>query len=442
MNRFSDFLSSRIPFFYGYLMVGVAVLAQICSSPGQTFAISAFTPFLQESLQLSTSSLAAAYMLGTFLAALPLSVIGPASDRYGLRWTTAGVAIALGCSCFAISRATGFFSLLLGFLLLRCLGQGALTLLASNVVSMWFQKRLGTVNSVMSAGGAAAFAIVPLVLISSIESLGWRSTYVVMGSVILVTLVPALVLVLRDRPEDLGLRPDGTLLGSAINASVAVTESPADLTFGEAVRHRTFWILAADMALWAMIGTGIVFYALPIFEECGIPAARSKLLFATFSASMLVAQIAGGILADRYAMNRLLAIGFGLLTLGAAVVPLTTTETHVHIFALLFGAGQGLAIAVNSTMWVRYYGRLHLGKIRGAVWSSTVAGSGCGPFILGMFKDQIGSFTPGLWVFVSLLAPLAPLSLLATAPIAGKLASGRKPEEAAFSKEAACETSA
>ncbi len=136
----------------------------------------------------------------------------------------------------------------------------------------------------------------------------------------------------------------------------------------------------------------------------------------TFSCNMLAAQIVGGILADRLPMHRLLVIGFALLTAGVGVIPFTTGTFHVHLFAALFGAGQGLLIAASSTMWVRYYGRKHLGSIRGSVWCATVAGSGCGPFILGIFADNYGSFTPGLWLFTAGLAPLAPLAALATAP--------------------------
>ena len=88
----------------------------------------------------------------------------------------------------------------------------------------------------------------------------------------------------------------------------------------------------------------------------------------------------------------------------------------MHVFALVFGAGQGLAIVTSSTLWVRYYGREHLGKIRGAVWCTTVAGSGCGPFLLGALRDALGSYTPGLWILAIILIPLAPLMLLATQP--------------------------
>ena len=420
MNLLSDFLSRRLPFFYGHLMVAVALMAQIGSSPGQTFAVSAFTPYLQESLGLSSSRLAAAYMLGTMLAALPLALVGPISDRFGLRRTLVGVSFGLSVACLVTSAAGGFLSILFGFLLLRCLGQGGLTLLGSNIVSMWFQHRLGRVNAIMSAGGAAAFAFVPLLLIDSIEHIGWRQTYVAMGTLIAIVLVPMFALVLRNRPEDVGQLPDGTDLQSTTNCRQGSAPLKPAREFGlrDAALHQSLWILALGMVLWAMTGTGLVFYALAIFEEQGIEPTRSKLMFVTFSTSMLALQIVGGLLADRLPMHRLLAVGFALLAAGATVVPLTHQIEQVHLFACLFGAGQGLTISVNSTMWVRYYGRRNLGKIRGTVWSLTVAGSGCGPFVLGLFHDAVGSFEPGLWLFAALLWPLAPAGLWATPPAA------------------------
>lgn len=445
MNHFSNFLALRLPFFYGYVVVLVALLTQICSSPGQTFAMVAFTPAIQRSLNLSSSSLAAAYMIGTFLAAFPLFLIGPIADRLGLRTTTFGVAIGLVVACLFASICQGFVSLILAFVLLRLLGQGAMSLLGGNIVSMWFRQRLGRVNSVMSVGGALAFAIMPTLLLDAIEHFGWRGTYQILGMAVLCGFVPFLAL-LRNRPEDMGLTVDGIPANPRgenfpLNplASSLHTSKPQDrdestnkeftkdevpqqhfhepeTTLREAMAHRSYWILMIGMVVWAMTGTGIVFYAIPIYEQFGIPAASSKLLFMTLSFCMLMAQTLGGVLADKLPMHRLLATGFGLLALGAFVIPSTQSTLQVHLFAALFGSGQGLAIASNSTMWVRYYGRKHLGAIRGSVWCATVASSGCGPFILGLFADSLGSFTPGIWLFVGLLSCLGPLSAFATQP--------------------------
>lgn len=393
-------------------MIPLAVLVQVASSPGQTFAIMGFTPHFQASLGLSSSQLALAYMLGTCLAAIPLSAIGPLSDRFGIRATVLTVASTLALACCIMSVAQGFFSLLFGFLLLRFLGQGSMTLLGSNMISMWFRSRLGTVNAVMSLGGAAAFALVPMILLDAIDHFGWRSTYLLMGATVLVLIVPIVWLLAGERPEDLGQFADGKRESEDEQNG---TYEPC-LTLGEALRHRTLWILSLSMASWAGVGTGIIFYALEIFGDLGIPADSAKLLFGTFSSSMLATQVLGGVLADRFQLRGLLSLGFVMLTLGAAAVPMTQNTGTMHLFALLFGGGQGFAISITATMWARYYGRNHLGKIRGIAWCLTVAGSGCGPLFLGIIKDWTGSFQLGLWLFTAIMLPLPLILLFATPP--------------------------
>jgi MFS family permease len=445
-------LQARLPFFYGYVVAGVAVLTMVCSSPGQTFAISAFTPVFQSELGLSPSQLAAAYMLGTFLAAFPLSTVGPLADRYGLRVVTVAVACGLGLACVIVGIASSFASLAFGFFLVRFLGQGAITLLSSNMVSMWFRDQLGRVNAAMSVGSAIAFAWVPVLMIEAIDQIGWRLSYACMGGVVVVSLVPVLILLFVNRPEELGLLPDGHKLpvpklplpklpspsqlnsnsrdgaarGSATVGPKPVAEeskqsvkTPADeptLGFSEAIQHRAFWILATSLGLWAMTGTGVIFYSLPIFEELGLAKGEIKQLFSYFSVSMLSLQVLGGFAADRWRAAPLLTIAFCILTAGTVLIPFTESVWQLRGFGLLFGAGQGLALAVSSTMWVRYYGRLHLGRIRGAAWCTTVAGSGCGPFLLGLSKDYYGAYMPGIWIFAGVLALVTPLILLATPP--------------------------
>lgn len=419
-------LAGRLPFYYGYVIVPVAMLAQIASSPGQTFAISAFTPALRDSLHFANSQLAAAYMFGTILAALPLSFIGPISDRWGIRATTVLVSLGLSAACFFASRVQGFYSLLVAFLMLRFLGQGALSLLSANIVSMWFQQHLGKVSAVMSVGMAGAFALVPVIMLESIARSGWRATYAITGAVISVTLVPISLLLLKNRPEDVGQLPDGMKekesgaahggeeKESKLDGEAGIVWAPPELTLREAFVERSFWIIAVAMMVWALVGTGIVFWSIEIFDQRGIPADQSKLLFTTFSACMLAAQVVGGMLADLLPLNRLLSAGFVLLSAGTLAVIYVEEAWQVHVFAALFGTGQGIAIAANSTMWVRYFGRQHLGKIRGVGWCLTVAGSGCGPFIMGRVFDSYGEFDWGLWIFVAMLVPFAPLALLAT----------------------------
>lgn len=118
-------------------------------------------------------------------------------------------------------------------------------------------------------------------------------------------------------------------------------------------------------------------------------------------------QLIGGVLADAVRLNRLLTVGMAMLASGVSVLAGANSAGTMHLFAALFGGGQGLTIAVGAVIWVRYYGRDHLGKIRGTIWSLTVAGSGLGPLIMGLVRDIDGRFDRAIYLFAALLVALA-----------------------------------
>lgn len=429
MNLASNFLAKRLPVFYGYVMLPLAMLMQVGTSPGQTFAISAFTPTLLESLQLSESRLALAYMLGTLFAAVPLSAVGPISDRIGLRWTSLAVIFSLSGTCYFASTVTGFTGLFVAFFLLRFLGQGALTLLSNNTTAMWFRNRIGRVSAIISIGTAAAFAWVPQWLSESIDAHGWRWTYQAIAGLVLVGLVPAILLFYRNRPEDMGQCLDGVKMDGDQDASNADSGEPiasdevsvplreVSLTLHEALRTYSFYIVGLTSAVWAMIGTGVVFYLFTLCQDRGFAEGTAGDLFKTFGLCMLVMQFAGSIAADYVRLNRLLGSGAMMLVGGLFVLWIAQGSSMMHFFAGLFGGGQGLLIAVSGVLWVRYYGREHLGSIRGWVWCATVAGSGCGPLIMGQIKDHYQSYDPAILIFLALILPLAVASWFVRPPV-------------------------
>ncbi len=418
IHAVSNRLAGRLPFFYGYVMIPVAMFVQIATSPGQTFAVSAFTPSFREALQISDSRLSLAYMLGTLFAAIPLALVGPMSDRWGLKGITLSAVMGLSGACYLASKAGGFFSLLAVFFLLRFLGQGSLSLLSANSIAMWFRTRMGRVSAVMSVGTAIAFAWIPEWISRSIAAIGWRATYQAMAVIVLLVMLPMIVVLFRDRPEDVGQAVDGVRSSDGPQGdNESLRHAPRSLTMSQAIRCRSFSILAATNAVWAMAGTGVVFYLFTLCADRGFATEVPANLFKTLGLSMLAMQLLGGVLADFLSLNKLLGVGTVMLSVGLGVICAADTELALHGFAGLFGGGQGLLLAVGAVVWVRYFGRAHLGSIRGAVWCCTVAGSGCGPLVMGVSRDYSGGFGPALAAFFTAMCVLALAAWWATPPI-------------------------
>jgi MFS family permease len=411
----TDPIARRIPFFYGWVMLPLAMIAMILTSPGQTFGVSVFNPSFRTELNLSHSLLTGAYMLGTLLASIPQAYFGALMDRWGIRRTMTAAVILFGLACLFTSQVRDLPMLFFAFLCLRMFGQGALSLLASNTLAMWFHDRLGRVSGIMNVGTAAAVGLVPGLILSLINGIGWRWTYAALGIIVWLIMLPLLATLFRNQPEDVGQIQDG--LRTPKSASEIMGENGRSFTLPAAFHTRAYWITICLTVAWSMIVTGITFNIIPLFESHGLSEAVATASFATLAASLAVSQIIGGYLADRLPLNWLASASAAGLAAGVFMLLPLQTVTQAHIFALFLGVGQGLLGAVQSTLWVRYYGRLHLGKIRGSIATANVAASSLGPFLMGATFDIFGSYNASLWLFLAILLPLTLATPFATPPI-------------------------
>jgi len=396
-------------------MLPVALAIQIASSPGQTFGVSIFNPYIRAELGLSHSEISGAYMLGTLLASLPMVYVGSLMDRHGPRRVLIGVVTLFSITCVGVSQVDGLITVFISFLFLRMLAQGSMGMLTSNAISMWFNKRLGLAIGIVSTGSALTMGMVPAANLWLIQTVGWRWAYALLGVSVICAILPLLVLVFRDRPEDVGLQPDGLPGANRRDATGApVVEKAHDLAF--AIRTRAYWIMAVTVALPAMIITGIHFHAVQIYLDVGMTEADAVHMFSIFAVAVACSMLVGGIMADRFRLNLLLSGSLVGISAGIWLLTQISSPASSALFAISLGAGQGIFMAVRSTLWVRYYGRAHLGKIRGTLTTVEVAASSTGPLLMGATHDLFGSYNNILTVFAAITAPMILVTLFATPP--------------------------
>ncbi|MGB2955893.1 MAG: MFS transporter [Anaerolineales bacterium] len=408
-------LIQRLPFYYGWMMVPVAVIAQAVTGVGQTYGVSVFNPSLLETLGISLSALTGAYMVGTLFASLPQTYIGYLMDRFGIRWVMTAVVILLGGACLFFSSVNSLWTLLLGFFLLRLLGQGGLSLLAGNIPAMWFREKLGLVTGIVSGGFSISIAVIPAFFLFLINRLGWRAAYARLGLLVWIIMLPILIVVFRNNPGEIKQRIDGDVESDG-TASGQDTFGQNSFDLKTARKTPAFWILLINVSLWAMIVTAIFFNLLSIFDSQGISSSIAAATYTTYAAASLVTQIIAGPIADRGPLQYLLLVCMTALAAGVVVLTLATSPWLAHSYAVLLGISTGLVSLVGGTMFARYFGRKHLGKLRGSVITAQVASSSLGPFITGMIFDLTGSFQISLWIFLGLLIPAAVASLWAVKP--------------------------
>ena len=414
-HRSGTELIRRLPFYYGWLMVPVAVISQAVTGVGQTYGISVFNPSLLESLNISLSALTGTYMVGTLFASLPQSFIGSLMDRFGIRRIMTAVVILLGGACILFSQVNSLGTLLVGFFLLRLLGQGGLSLLSGNIPAMWFRKKLGTVTGIVSGGFSISMAVIPAFFLALINRVGWRAAYTRLGFLVWIIMLPLILLILKNNPEAVNQNIDGAkVIDSTSFKENKIGQQSLELK--EARRTPAYWIMMINSALWALVVTAVFFNLLPIFGSLGISESVAAATYTTFAAASLITQLIAGPLANRGPLHYLLFACMCTIGGGVVVLSLAVTPWLAHSYAVLIGISTGLISLVGGTMFARYFGRKHLGKLRGNVLTAQVAGSSLGPFITGVIFDSTGSYRISLWVFLGLIIPAAISSLWAVKP--------------------------
>jgi OFA family oxalate/formate antiporter-like MFS transporter len=223
----------------------------------------------------------------------------------------------------------------------------------------------------------------------------------------------------REKPEIVGqVRDRHGYAGDDWNSTFRLASIPADewaYDLRTAMTTRAFWILVAATSMWSMIGTGLIFHLDSLMAARGVSPRETAWATPLMATCMAVMQLAGGRLADRAQPGRMAAAA--LLIVGGACVAFALGRGSALVAAYgAFGIGQGLMTLVSSTVWARYYGRLHLGRIRGAALTAAISASSAGPLVMGASVDYLGGFEPSMWVFAVGAVSMAALSPLATRP--------------------------
>ncbi|MEL6499071.1 MAG: MFS transporter [Planctomycetota bacterium] len=412
--------------YYGWAVMPVAGLMLIGTLPGQTVVISQFNTALRESLGLTNESLSLCYLIGTLAAAFPLTLVGRLSDGIGPR-RTAGLVVGAFClGTLALTNAVSAATLTLGFFLVRFLGQGALGMLSSHVLALWFERRLATVESIKHAVFSLAGALAPAGIIALIGAVGWREAYAALGVCVAVVLLPLIAFVLRDHPEEVGQRLDNEPPESRPSVRRDRSDDPPDdavFTLGEAMRTPAFWLLIIPGILSGLVGTSLLFHMQPLLVEAGVadPLKAGALAVSSWSVALFVGLTTGGPVADRLPPRAILPLS-PLGIMASCVVMWAASEPwHAAAAMAIYGLGQGWGMAAAGPAIARFFGRPHHGAIRGFVTSAMVGGTAAGPYLLTLVGGWIGiwfggTLIRGMLVFAIAAIPVAVGASLARRP--------------------------
>jgi MFS family permease len=409
--------------FHGWRMVGFSAIAYAMTVPGQTIGVSVFIDPMMDALSLTRTEISTAYLIGTLTSSATMPRVGFLADRIGTRVAMALSGGLLGIALFAMAGVGGLLTLTLGFTAIRLFGQGALSLVATNAVAPWFERRRGLAMGITTAVGSSLMALAPIGSEAMIERVGWRPTWGALGILVWLVVVPMALRGVVDRPSQLGQLPDGAPHPAPGEASRS-RPSPSH-NRRQALATPMYWAIAACSLVMSVIATGLTFHQMNVLGEQGLSRIEAAANFLPQTVGTLLTTLAVGALLDHVAPRWLIVANMILLGIVMVMVPVITPGPVALAYGLLLGCAAGANRILEAAATARLYGLAHLGEIRGVTRFVNVAGSAVGPLLIAQGYALSGSYAAVLrW---SLVAPLAVVMLTLFAPTPGPPPVARTP---------------
>lgn len=395
--------------YYGWILVVTLGVTTTISYGTTYYLFGVLVVPVNHAFGWSRASLSGAYALGTVLAGLLGVPIGRVVDRHGARaLMTAGSALT-GLMLFGLANVHAlwqFYALWAGgFALANGLTFYTVTFV---VVANWFERRRGAAFALLTLlGGLASPTFIPLAG-ALIPRLGWRGTLVVLALVQWGIALPLHALVVRRRPEDRGLRPDGDAHVSG-PASTPMT----GLSLGSALRRTAFWTLTAAYALAILASTVLLVHSVAYLIGCGYDAVLAAGIVGVVGLASLPGRFILNLLSDRVGPQRLLGLCLVAQAAGVTLLLHGATLGWLAAYVLVYGAAFGAISPLRASVMADHFGRRAYGAITAVQGVPIALAGGLGPLAAGWLYDRLGNYGLAFWL-CAVAFLLAGLSILLT----------------------------
>jgi MFS family permease len=399
------FLIPRLPFFYGWVVLGCICLAGFARQGAAVAVLSIFVLPMTEALGWSRTEMSGAVSLGGVLAAIISPVIGPFIDRRGARLVLCLAVAGMGVACMALSLIQSLLLFYVLFCFARMIWAGPFDLGLYGALNNWFVARRGIAASIATLAQMSGLVVLPMIAQLAISGSDWRAGWIAVGATVLIVgFVPCWLLLVR-RPEDVGLQPDRLAVGKT-PPLVEPRWSRA-----QAMRTPAFWLLSLYTVLVYPVQAGVSLHQAPHLIERGVSPVAAASVIAFVSALSAVASFGIGFLPRGWPVRYLMAASAACLALGSyGLIFISSAETALPA-AAFFGVGIGGVMLLLPVAWADYFGRESYGAIRGVALSLQVSAQASGPLVSGMLRDWSGNYTDSLILF-GILATCAVLAAL------------------------------
>ncbi len=362
-------------------------------------------------------------------SALTSPAVGWLIDRYGSRVMLPVAALVTGIAMIALSFLDGANDALLLVVLFAAMGlvgmSGPGALVTSVPVLKWFVRERGKAIAYMGLGiPVGAMVFVPLTQMF-IDWWGWEIAWIVLAAIGVGVIVPLAAIFVRRQPEDMGLLPDGDSMHGATtedeegNTRQSVPQAVEEIswTVKEATRSPVFWSLVATFSMVSLATGTVALHRIPDFADRGFNTTLVAYATAVDAVFAGVATFVFGWTVKYVGARILGALGFSLLAIASVMTIYAADDFTMFTSMSVFGCGIGGMMFLQNFIWADYFGREHVGAIRGFAMPINLIVGGIGAPLAGYVHEWTDTYDIMWWVGVGLMSCSALLLLLTPAPM-------------------------
>ncbi|PYU06739.1 MAG: MFS transporter [Acidobacteria bacterium] len=388
--------NQRTRVFYGWWVVATAALA-LCLGAGPivVFSFGVFFKPLSQDFHAGRAAISFAFTLQNLTAAVCAPFTGRLIDRFGARNVILpGTAIfgLILVSSKMLGAEIGFFYVF--FAALGVVAGCTSPVAHSVVVSHWFNRHRGVALGFMMLGMGLGAIAMPVAIQRLIAVFGWRITYALCGSVVLLVALPIAAVFLRGDPKEKGLQPDGIPAAEGMARGAAPERSAEEgLSWRETWHSSTFWLLISSFFLAGASVHACVLHMPALLTDRGVSAQGAAMASSIGGIALLIGRVGTGYLLDRFFAPRLAvfffcgaSVGIGLLMFGAG-------GKAALVAAFLVGLGMGAEGDIIAYSLSRYFGLKAFGTAYGYAFGAFVLAGALGTLLMGAGFDSTKAYT-------------------------------------------------
>lgn len=426
MHFLIGYISSRTPFFYGWFVLGAAGGSMFVRNAAGSLTFAVFVPLIADDTGWSRAVIGGAAAVGGLLATGASPPVGWAIDRYGARVMLVLGLIIIGLSTVALAWLDVHIAIFYAAMAVgRIMFSSPLNVGAATVVGRWFIRQRGRATGLLFLSHSGGMAVFPLVATWVSFAYGWQTAWIVLGLMVYaIALAPAALLV-AQRPEDVGLLPDGdppVEVGSDSPNVPASDAAPPPAGVGEqwttrqALRAPVLYVLAIGTGFLFLLQSGTNVYQADLLRSRDIDLTLSQLSIVVNAAGTGIGSLLWGRVVENLRVSYTYALVALVMAVASALFVIADTVLLAYIAAGLFGVSVAGILVVPPVAYANFFGRRSLGTIRGVTEPFTSLGQAIGAVASGLVFHFTDSYTFAFVIYAVLGALTAGALLLARPP--------------------------